>query len=113
MGKQVLIDIQDLKKIIADCVGHSIIEALKNLEKENIPERPFLTLKETAKYLGLAEQTIYQYSSERSIPFMKKGKKLYFLKEDLDNWLKMDRYNTYQEAEIEARNFINNKSEKK
>lgn len=53
-----------------------------------IVERHFLTLEEASEYMGLAKQTIYQYTSRREIPFYKlRGKKLYFLKQDLDSFI--------------------------
>ena len=49
-------------------------------------DRP-MTISEAAKYLKLAVQTIYGYTSKGRIPFIKKGKRILFLKSDLDKWL--------------------------
>ncbi len=49
-------------------------------------DRP-MTISEAAKYLKLAVQTIYGYTSKARIPFIKKGKRILFLKSDLDKWL--------------------------
>ena len=47
----------------------------------------FLTIKGAAGFLNLAIQTVYGLTSKREIPFLKKGKKLYFKKSELENWL--------------------------
>jgi excisionase family DNA binding protein len=46
-----------------------------------------LTLTEACKYLNLAKQTLYGFTSKNEIPFIKRGKKLYFKKSDLEKWL--------------------------
>jgi len=49
-------------------------------------DRP-MPISEAAKYLNLAVHTIYGYTSKGRIPFIKKGKRILFLKSDLDKWL--------------------------
>lgn len=51
------------------------------------PEKKFLSLQEAAQFLDLVPQTIYGLTSKKSIPFYKAGKKLRFLKSDLECWL--------------------------
>lgn len=53
----------------------------------NDPEKKFLSLNEAALFLDLAPQTIYGLTSKKTIPFYKAGKKLRFLKTDLEGWL--------------------------
>jgi excisionase family DNA binding protein len=51
-------------------------------------ERPYLNLVETAKYLGLAKQTVYQLVYQKKITHGKlNGRKLVFKIEDLDEYL--------------------------
>lgn len=45
------------------------------------------SIKEACVFLNLAQQTLYGFTSRREIPFIKKGKKLYFRKSDLNKWL--------------------------
>ena len=49
-----------------------------------------------------AKPTVYAYVQNRSIPFHKKGKKLFFLKSEIDAWLKTGRRNTLSEIEAEV-----------
>lgn len=55
-------------------------------EKKN--ESPFLSLQEASRYLKLQPSTLYSYTHKRVIPFYKlRGRKIYFKKEDLDNFI--------------------------
>lgn len=64
-------------------------------------EKP-LTIDEAATYLNAAKQTLYHLTSKREIPHLKRGRKLYFLKADLDKWLKSHRKKTVEEIREEA-----------
>lgn len=102
MERYIQITIDDLKKIIIESIEKALIDHEK--KKINIPMRSHLTFKEAAKYLCVAEQTLYQYVSNRDITHFKKDKKLYFLKEDLDNWIKQNRYLSRYEAWLSSKN---------
>lgn len=54
--------------------------------EENNPD--MLSIEQASKYLNLATQTIYGYTSRRAIPFYKPYKKVYFLKSELEEWVK-------------------------
>jgi excisionase family DNA binding protein len=62
-----------------------------------------MTVEQAAKFLSLAQQTIYEKVSKREIPFIKRdgGKRVYFLKSSLIEWLKEGVRKTRQEFEIE------------
>jgi hypothetical protein len=49
-----------------------------------------------------AKPTIYAYVQGRTIPFHKKGKKLFFLKSEIDAWLKTGRRRTSSEIQTQA-----------
>ena len=50
------------------------------------PEKP-MSIKEADKYLWLAVQNLYGYSSNVRITFIKKSRRVIFIKADLDNWM--------------------------
>lgn len=66
------------------------------------PENEFLNVEETAKYLGLATATIYDMAHKKSIPYCKKGKKLYFVQSELNQWILSSRRKTNEEINQEA-----------
>lgn len=47
-----------------------------------------MTLEQACSFIGKKPSTIYAMTSERRIPFMKRGNKLYFMKRDLLEWIK-------------------------
>jgi excisionase family DNA binding protein len=57
-----------------------------------------------------SRQTVYGWVCSRSIPFHKAGKKLLFLKSEIDNWIKSGRVKTFDEIQSESDNYIIRKS---
>lgn len=47
-----------------------------------------MTLEQACKFIGKKPSTVYSMTSDRTIPFMKRGNKLYFMKSDLLAWIK-------------------------
>jgi excisionase family DNA binding protein len=62
-----------------------------------------MTIDEACLFLNLAKPTIYSLTSKRKIPFIKKGKKLYFKKMDLEAWLNEGKKKTFSEIEMEIK----------
>jgi excisionase family DNA binding protein len=69
----------------------------KNHSKNNEDPHILLSVEEAAAFLNIAVQTLYGYTSQRRIPFIKKEKKLYFDKADLLAWLKEGRQRSIDE----------------
>lgn len=85
------------------------VSALRQLliSKEQITaEQPeqFLTIQQAAAFLCLSVPTIYSKVSKRELPFMKQGKRLYFAKSELSEYLKAGKKKT--SAEMEAENYL-------
>jgi hypothetical protein len=49
-----------------------------------------------------AKPTVYEWVGKRLIPYHRRGKKLYFLKAEIDSWLKDGRRKTAKELSEEA-----------
>lgn len=65
-------------------------------------EPTILTVDEAADFLRLAKQTIYQLVSARDIPFSKRGKRLYFQRHELEQWIAEGRKQTRKEISEEV-----------
>lgn len=87
---------EELKTLI----GESVRSALS--DHQPLQSGPYLGIDEAAAYLNLKKQTLYGFTSSRSIPFLKRAKRLLFLKDDLDAWLAQGRRNA-EAAEKERR----------
>lgn len=61
---------------------------------------------------GLAKATIYSLVSERKIPHSKRGKRLYFSRRELNEWLAAGKRRTQTEIAADATNFGQNKGKR-
>jgi len=78
------------------------IETLLQKPTSNQEEEPlFLGVSEAASFLSLSIPTIYGLVQRADIPVNKKGKRLYFSKPELIEWVKSGRKKTNLEIERE------------
>ncbi len=89
------------------------LENLLNQKQEQpTPEttEDFLSIQEAAKLLHLTVPTMYSKHSRGELPGVsKRGKRLYFSKKILLEWLEAGRQKTNKELEAEADEFLSNK----
>lgn len=85
----------------------SILEKLTNLETLiQQTDKPF-SMNEACHHLNISKSFLYKLTHRREIPFFKpNGKKIYFLKTDLNNWLLRNRVSSNEELEQEAIDFV-------
>ena len=88
----------------------SKIDGLNN-SPQTTPSEIWMNLKELREYLPShpAEQTVYGWTSCHQIPFHKKGKRIMFLKSEIDDWLHDGKMKSQKELEHEAEKFIKSK----
>lgn len=68
-----------------------------------------LTVQKAAVFLSLAIPTLYSKVSKGELPFMKRGKRLYFSSEELTDYLKEGRKATNKEIFERAGQYLVNK----
>jgi excisionase family DNA binding protein len=98
---------QEFKQLIKSCIKEGINE--NSVVKTENTDR-LLSVKEASVFLNLAQQTLYGFTSNRTIPFIKKGKKLYFKRNDLETWLNEGKKQTIKE--ISENSFVKTKGGK-
>ena len=88
----------------------SKIDGLNNIPQVR-PADQWMSLKELCEYLPShpAEQTVYGWTSCHQIPFHKRGKRIMFLKSEIDAWLHDGKRKSQKELAEEAAQFINAK----
>ncbi len=69
-----------------------------------------LTIDEAAQLIKLTKPTIYGLVSKSEIPVNKKGKRLYFSKQELIEWVMSGRKKTHSEMAADADNFLTKNS---
>jgi len=64
----------------------------------------WFSLEQLVEYdpVNRSKATYYRYVRERLIPFHKKGKNLFFLKSEIDEWLRSGRFRTIEEIQRES-----------
>ena len=83
----------------------ALIEAM--LQDQNLLKKEVLNFNETCKYLDISASHLYKLTSQKQIPhFCPQGKKLYFKRTELDNWLLRNRKDSTDDIETMAANYL-------
>ncbi|SNB12281.1 putative excisionase [Flavobacterium psychrophilum] len=81
------------------------IEAL--LKKQNALSKEVLTLEEAAEYLQLSKSCLYKMTSNKEIShYVPGGKKIYFRRTELDNWVFNSKVTPSSEFDKEIENYL-------
>ncbi len=75
------ISIEELRELVRDSV--------KDVINQN-PQNELMRADEAAEYLKISKLSIYGLVNRRKIPFSKRGKYLYFFRNDLAKWVKSE-----------------------
>ena len=62
--------------------------------------KEILTMPEASEFTGLAKQTLYAMTSQRLIPHFKRGKRVLFRRNELEQWMTENRRQTIQEINL-------------
>jgi excisionase family DNA binding protein len=90
----------------------SLHEKLDKIEKlllqnEHAEEKDeLLNIVQAAQFLNLTTATIYGKVCRKEIPVNKQGKRLYFYKSELAEWIKSGRQRTSAELQQEAKQYL-------
>lgn len=101
MEKIIVTSPEELEALIESSVKR-VLKAQSVNNTTNNPEH--FTVKQAAAFLDLAEQTIYGLTSRNEIPHYKRGKKLYFLKAELEKWMLENRRPLKQKQFVYGKN---------
>ncbi len=88
-----------------------IISRLENLqrliESQGINKKEVLNFNEACQYLELSQSHMYKLTSTGAIPYYKpNGKKLYFKRTELEEWLLRNRSTTKMEIDQQAADYL-------
>ena len=92
-----------------------ILERLSQIEQkidqQALLKKEVLNFNDACTYLDISASHLYKLTSQKLVPhFCPQGKKLYFNRAELDEWLQRNRQSSTDEIEQEAANYvINNK----
>ena len=86
-----------------------ILESIVS-SKPDQQENKLLTIDQAAKFLNLSKSTVYSKVSKGELPYMKKGKRLYFSQEELVDYIKSGKIKTVVEIENDVDDFLSKKT---
>ena len=88
----------------------NVFDKLTSIESLLVATQPKpLTLKEAAEFLDFSRSYLYRLTSQGRVPCYKpEGKRIYFDRAELVNWLKRNRIRPQEELEATAANYAVN-----
>ena len=97
-----------LGNVLEPIVERAVKKALDGQKSTPTDPERWYNLNELCEYLPdrPAAATVYGWVHNAIIPHHKSGKKLRFLKSEIDLWLKQGKKKTVSEIEAEAKNYI-------
>lgn len=79
----------------------------KMLQEQNMLKKEVLNFNEAAIYLEVSHSHLYKMTSTGVVPSYKpNGKKLYFSRMELDNWLLSNRQTSLEEIDQQAADYL-------
>lgn len=75
-----------------------LTEIANKLDEQNMLQKTVLNFNEACKFIDVSPSHLYKLTSARQVPhFCPQGKKLYFKREELSQWLLRNRQSTTTE----------------
>ncbi len=92
-----------------DAIERLLYEIKTGKQVDNVPvvyANELMNVQQVADYHTLSVQTIYGLVHKMEIPNFKRGKRLYFKRTEIDDWICQSRRKTRVEIEQEATNYL-------
>ena len=84
-----------------------IDKKLDRIESLLLNQKTVLNFDEAAEYTGLSKSHLYKLTSTAGVPCYKPtGKRIYFNKSELDEWLMRHKKHSHEEIDTEAENHV-------
>lgn len=115
MDRTVLISlpVEDLQSLIMDCVNSCLKHYPFSPAKAPESQDDILTVEQLAVFLDLTVPTIYSKTCKGELPSMKRGKRLYFSREKITDYLKQGGRETYAQIEASPEDFLKGQRKKR
>lgn len=90
-----------------DAVLLEILELKKLIQEQGLLKKEVLNFNEAAQYLELSQSHLYKQTSSGEIPFYKpNGKKIYFKRTELEDWMLRNRNTSTDELTQDVTNSL-------
>ncbi|MFH1052261.1 MAG: helix-turn-helix domain-containing protein [bacterium] len=100
-----------LSRLITPIIQRCVKESLQEFHFPEKTEKAdkLMSIQEAAKFLSLAIPTLYGMTSKHTIPYRKRGKKIYFKESELTAWLDAGKKKSVSELDLEADDYLTKK----
>lgn len=98
--------LEELIKKISERVSENVLQSINT--SVPIEEPTFFDIDEASNFIKLTKSTVYGLVHQNKIPYIKKGKRLYFVKADLLDWINSGKQTTKSELEMKADAYLFN-----
>lgn len=95
-----------IEPIIDESVNRAMNKFINSANFDTIDDSGVFDMIEAAKYLKISKQTLYGMTSKRILAHYKHGHRIYFRKNELDEWINKGKVKTQEEIEDEASEYI-------
>lgn len=87
---------------------NQILERIESLlSNHNYEGKDYIDVKEAASYLNISKSAIYKMTSNRQLPFYNPGgKKIYFKKSELNNWIESAKQCSIEDYALEVDSYL-------
>lgn len=90
------------------------LEALLLNQRTKFSDKKHLDIKEAAVYLNLSTSTLYKMTSRKELThYIPGGKKIYFQKSELDDWISAAKVTSVEEVIREVDSYLHRTSKSK
>jgi excisionase family DNA binding protein len=88
---------------------NEIVSAIEKIldSKLSASSDKLLDSQEACFFLGISKSTLYKMNLRKEVPYYKPGKKVYYSKSDLLNYITRNRFKSSSELNEEAKRFLN------
>ncbi len=104
--KDLLLSTKNSDEFVKEVASEVVKQIMPLFQTSKKSEAELLTIEEATKFLHLSKPTLYSKVSRNEIPYMKKGKRLYFSTEELTEFIKSGKVKTNDEIEDEALEYL-------
>lgn len=85
----------------------AIFKLSDKIDELKILHKTVLNFEEACSYLSISQSHLYRLTSQKQIPhFCPQGKKLYFKRDEIDNWLLRNRRSSADEIEKQLQTML-------
>jgi excisionase family DNA binding protein len=100
------IRLNELETLIQNSVERALKARSSNQVETSNQQEQLLTIQQASDFLCLSVPTLYTKVSHKELPCMKRGKRLYFSRTELMEYIKQGKKKTLAEIESEADQYV-------